>query len=127
MMKKEYSIDGNNISNFKEFVQEFNKKVFKSDHWHGNIDTLDDMLDGGYGTPDESEDFTIFWENASKSREDLDANEYLMWKMKGADMRYADESFKKEIELAQSGLGMTMFMLLVNTIVNHKNIQLVLN
>lgn len=126
-MKKQYIIDGENFSNFEEFIKEFNTKVFNSDNWHGNLDTLDDMLYGGYNTPEENEEFTIIWKNAHKSAKDLGVNEYLRWKTDGVVKEKADESIKKEIELAKLGIGVTMFLLLVDIIAGHKNIELILN
>lgn len=133
-MEKEYVIDGKSFLDFEGFVKEFNKNVFGDNYWQGNLDAFNDMLYGGYGTPqipDETEDFTIIWKNAYKSVYDLGVKELSKCLWEGDALEHIPECnleiVKKQKALAEMGLGKTMFMLLVEIIAGHKNIKLVLN
>jgi RNAse (barnase) inhibitor barstar len=123
---KKYIIDGNNFTDYEGFIKELNQKVFIGNIWNGNLDTLNDMLFGSYGTPDKNERFIIEWKNALKSRSDLNVDQFLKWRTVDLDPSQMEVSIKKEIELAELGYGMTMFLLIINIIVAHDNIDLVL-
>lgn len=127
-------IDSNNFSDYKGFIKEFNKNVFGDDYWQGNLDAFNDMLYGGYGTPqipDETEDFIILWKNAYKSEKELGVKQRSDSLWGDEEMKYIPESnwgiIQKQKELAEIGCGETMFMSLVSIIASHKNIQLILN
>src|SRR5262245_24481483 len=66
MNKKVYEIDGNNFSTLEEFCDEFNRKMNLEISWNGNLNALNDILNGGFGTPDEG--FVLTWKNSAQSR-----------------------------------------------------------
>ncbi len=69
MSKKVYVIDGNEFSNLEEFAYHFSVVLLNDYEWRGNLDALNDILGGGFGTPDEG--FILEWHNADKSKQDL--------------------------------------------------------
>lgn len=68
-MKRIYEIDGNNFSDLNSFYTELSTKVLKTSEWGHNLDALNDVLRGGFGTPDEG--FILIWDNSSVSRQAL--------------------------------------------------------
>ena len=65
---KTYEIDGERFSTLEEFYDEIDRVMGLAD-WGHNLDAFDDVLQGGFGTPDEG--FTIRWKNHQLSREKL--------------------------------------------------------
>jgi hypothetical protein len=127
MPNKILTIDGSKFSDFKGFVAEFNVKVFGDDKtWSGSLDQLNDMLRGGYGTPDEP--FSIRWIHSKKSRVDLDHKAMLDWLEKGRKIVHPSnvDRWEKMIEVAQSNRGETIFLILVDVIVRQEHIVLIL-
>ena len=62
-----YEIDGTGFSTLEEFFAEFGHVVIpQSDPVSDNLDAFDDVLSGGFGTPDEG--FTLRWKNHAVSR-----------------------------------------------------------
>ena len=63
-----YVIDGSKATTWPELVSSINEFIPQSE-WQGNsLDALDDILYGGYGTPDS---FTVIWKASETSREAL--------------------------------------------------------
>lgn len=49
-MKKRFTINGDNFSDFEGFTWEFSEKVLSNKHiWKGNLDAFTDILCGGFG------------------------------------------------------------------------------
>jgi hypothetical protein len=126
-MQKTITLDGNNFADFDGFVREFNMRVFGDDKtWHGGFGQLNDLLRGGYGSPEGS--FTIEWLNAHKSREDLGKDAAMKWLLLRKDKVHPanQESWEKRIELMHNNLGDTIFQIIVDIIVRNTNITLIL-
>lgn len=69
-MKLEIAIDANQFSDFAGFARHFSEAVLGGRHWwNGNLDAFNDILRGGFGTPEGG--FTLVWRNHKKSKEDL--------------------------------------------------------
>ena len=67
---KVYEIDGNDFSNIDGFYDEITKKLITpGQFWGRNLDAFNDILTGGFGTPDEG--FEFVWINSEKSKKDL--------------------------------------------------------
>jgi RNAse (barnase) inhibitor barstar len=65
-----YEIDGTGFSTLEEFFAEFGRVVIpQSGPVSDNLDAFDDVLSGGFGTPDEG--FTLRWKNHAVSRQRL--------------------------------------------------------
>ena len=69
-MKPEVIIDGSEFSDLAGFAKQFSEAALRGQHrWNGNLDAFNDILRGGFGTPDGG--FTVVWRNHQKSRRDL--------------------------------------------------------
>lgn len=67
-LKRSYDIDGSRIAVWADFVKAINA-LLPDAHWQGNsLDALDDILSGGYGTPDR---FVVIWKDSEASRRAL--------------------------------------------------------
>jgi RNAse (barnase) inhibitor barstar len=65
---KTYEIDGERFSTLDEFYDEIDR-VMKLSPWGHNLDAFNDILRGGFGTPDDG--FTIRWKNHGISKKRL--------------------------------------------------------
>jgi RNAse (barnase) inhibitor barstar len=63
-----YEIDGERFATLEEFYSEIDRIMHLS-AWGRNLDAFNDILRGGFGTPEEG--FTIRWKNHNVSRERL--------------------------------------------------------
>ncbi len=68
-MKITFEIDGNNFSDINGFYAEFSEKVLHNKNWGHNLDAFNDVLRGGFGTPDDG--FILIWNESSISKENL--------------------------------------------------------
>ncbi|MBL8890284.1 MAG: barstar family protein [Planctomycetaceae bacterium] len=64
-MKKILVIDGLNCTSPKSIANEFTASLGLSRQWQGNLDALDDMLYGGFGTPEGG--FVLVWNDSKRS------------------------------------------------------------
>lgn len=58
-------IDGNEFDDFEGFAREFTRLLDDYD-WRGNLDAFNDILRGGFGTPEG--EWTLRWVNSDRSR-----------------------------------------------------------
>jgi RNAse (barnase) inhibitor barstar len=134
MSKKIYTLDGNNFSTLEGFYDEITNVIIAPDvYWGRNLDAFNDILRGGFGTPDEG--FILVWKHAYKSRKDLGYPETLRWREKKLSTKYQNDDpdpvvqnnlklLNSEIELAKQNRGETLFMTLVDIIVDHPDVEL---
>src|SRR5690242_7441689 len=59
------TIDGANFSDFDGFAREFSTLLCHHT-WHGNLDAFNDILRGGFGTPEGG--WVLRWRNSELSR-----------------------------------------------------------
>ena len=124
MQKQQYEIDGQHFSTLEEFAQEFSQVVLPTYQWHGNLDAFNDILYGGFGTPDEG--FTLIWKNSALSRERLGYPETV----RQLQQRLAKchptsrELVASQIVHALGRRGSTVFEWLVEIIHDHQDIEL---
>lgn len=135
MAKKRYQIDGAGFSTLDEFYDEISRVVIPGAEWGRNLDAFNDILRGGFGTPDEG--FILCWENAQTSREQLGYDEtvrHLQKKLKTCHPANRDH-VAKDLEAAKNKKGQTIFDVLVDIIRDHSKdgdqqddgVELVLN
>jgi hypothetical protein len=62
------TIDGACFSDFEGFTREFSR-LLRDHAWQGNLDAFDDILGGGFGTPDDG--WVLRWLNWGRSRSAL--------------------------------------------------------
>jgi hypothetical protein len=119
-MKRRYVIQGSRFGTLGEFAEHFSAVVLGRDHmWGGNLDALDDILRGGFGTPDEG--FILIWKDHHLSRERLGHPETVRW-LEGilTTCHPANrDRVESEIEAARAGRGPTIFDHLVEIIESH--------
>ena len=72
-MATEYILDGTRITSLETFYDEISRVVIPGHQWGRNLDALNDILRGGFGTPDEG--FTIRWTHSAASKEKLSYSE----------------------------------------------------
>ena len=77
MEKQTFVIDGTQFSSLLEFAQYFSNLVLKDYDWRGNLDAFNDILRGGFGTPEGG--FILRWENSALSRQRLGYAETIKW------------------------------------------------
>lgn len=69
MPKPVYTIDGRDLVTLEEFLGVVGRVVVPGAPWGHNLDAFNDILRGGFGTPDGG--FVLRWVNSSLSRERL--------------------------------------------------------
>ena len=123
-MKTTYTIDGAHFTNLEEFYNAFGLEILSGREWGRNLDALDDVLGGGFGTP--AEGFVLSWKNSALSKERLGMKEtlkYLEHQLSACDASQRDSVFN-EIEQLKAGKGQTLFDMLVEIIREHSEIEL---
>ena len=64
-----YEIDGDDFSTLEEFYDEISRVLIPGVYWGRNLDAFNDILRGGFGTPDDG--FTLRWKRHEVSRQRL--------------------------------------------------------
>ncbi len=70
------AIDGANFSDFDGFAREFSTLLCEYT-WRGNLDAYNDILRGGFGTPEEG--WVLRWHNSELSRVALGHQAMTRW------------------------------------------------
>jgi len=65
----EFTIDGTKATSIASFAEEFSRSVLPTHKWNGHLDAFNDILTGGFGTPDGG--FLLRWKHSAISREQL--------------------------------------------------------
>jgi hypothetical protein len=119
---KTYEIDGSNFSDYSGFVSEVNNKIFGDQTWGGLFEQLDDILRGGFGTPD---NFAIRWRRADKSRKDLgyDAMYKFLQDTKSRVHKTGIPRWEQRAELAREQKGLTLFDEIIAIVRDHSNVR----
>ncbi len=68
-MKTVYEIDGLDFSTLEEFYEVISRVLIPGTDWGRNLDAFNDILRGGFGTPEDG--FILRWKNLQVSRERL--------------------------------------------------------
>lgn len=66
---RHFILDGTKVSSLATFAEEFSRVVLPDYTWNGNLDAFNDILRGGFGTPEEG--FVLVWRGSNTSRENL--------------------------------------------------------
>jgi RNAse (barnase) inhibitor barstar len=119
MHKLKFEINGKNISTLEDFYDEVSRVLIPGHEWGRNLDALNDILRGGFGTPDGG--FILQWNNSSVSQERLGYGETArQLKMRAVSCHPSNrQHVAKELEEASSNRGPTVFDWLVEIIQNH--------
>jgi RNAse (barnase) inhibitor barstar len=69
MQKPTYEIDGSRFSTLEGFYDEISRVLIPGAEWGRNLDAFNDVLRGGFGTPEGG--VVLCWKNSALSREHL--------------------------------------------------------
>jgi RNAse (barnase) inhibitor barstar len=116
-MKKTYEIDGDKFNTLDEFYEHISQVLIPGSKWGKNLDAFDDILRGGFGTPEGG--FIIKWKNASRSQEKLGYPETVRYFEQGLKRCHPSnrDRVKRDLLLAQERKGQTLFDILVEVII----------
>jgi RNAse (barnase) inhibitor barstar len=117
--KHRYIIDGQKFSTLEEFAKHFSSVVLNGRAWNGNLDAFNDILGGGFGTPDEG--FIIEWRNHELSKQCLGHAETARRFEQLLKTCHPSNipRIKAELAAARRGVGPTLFDTLVAIIGEH--------
>jgi len=118
-MRRTYVIDGARFSTLEEFYDEISRVLIPGAYWGRNLDAFNDILRGGFGTPDDG--FVLRWQNSQISRQRLaypETARQLQLRLQRCHPTNR-ECVRKELASAQRGRGPTVFDWLVEIIGEH--------
>jgi RNAse (barnase) inhibitor barstar len=120
-------IDGNRFTTLEGFYDEISRKVIPGYDWGQNLDAFNDVLRGGFGTPEEG--FRLVWRNHDVSRKALGHAETARQLALRLERCHPSNHTRVAADLAaaQEGRGSTVFDWLVEIIEGHDNLELVLS
>lgn len=131
----EYEIDGNNFATLEEFYGEISRVLIPGAQWGQNLDAFNDILRGGFGTPDEG--FTLRWTNHEVSRQRLGYSETVRQLELGLEQCHPTnrDFVARDLAEARAERGPTVFDWLVEILREHgrggteeeDNVELVLS
>jgi len=119
LSKRVIEIDGKNFDSLEGFYDEIDMK-FALGSWGRNLDAFNDILRGGFGTPDGG--FILRWVNSELSREALGYDATVRY-LEGKRTRCHPQNLphvEAELEAARQRCGETLFDILVEIILLHR-------
>src|SRR4051812_358837 len=119
MPKQVLEIDGRAFDDLEGFWDEVSRKLIPGASWGRNFDAFNDILRGGFGTPDGA--FVLRWLQSARSRECLGYPETIRY-LEAKVVRCHPENVpyvKEELAAARRGEGTTVFDILVEIIRSH--------
>ncbi|GGD91797.1 hypothetical protein GCM10011515_09330 [Tsuneonella deserti] len=118
-MAREYILDGTNVTSLESFFDEVSRALIPGASWGKNLDAFNDILRGGFGTPEEG--FRLRWKHSEFSREKLGYPETVRQLEKRLERCHPSnrKNVRNALNRAQSGEGSTVFDWLVEIIGVH--------
>jgi RNAse (barnase) inhibitor barstar len=118
-MKTVYELDGNKFDTLDEFYDEVSRVLIPGAQWGRNLDAFNDILRGGFGTPNEG--FKLIWKNAARSRKKLGHPETAKFHDEVANTCHPAyrETALANLQRAREECGPTVFDMLVEIIRDH--------
>lgn len=112
------NIDGSKFTDLAGFAREFSR-LLDNHVWHGNLDAFNDILRGGFGTPDQG--FVLRWLHSDASRRALGWEATVDWLETNLVTCHSSNRPRVEQELAaaQRREGTTLFDWIVKIISIH--------
>jgi RNAse (barnase) inhibitor barstar len=116
---KTYEFDGQNFSTLEGFYDEISRVLIPGAAWGHNLDAFDDILYGGFGTPDAG--FVMRWKNHDVSRKALGYPETVRQLERRLERCHPTnrEQVHSELDRARTRQGPTVFDWLVEIISDH--------
>lgn len=117
-MTREYCIDGTLTESLEAFFDQFSRVVL-TESWGRSLDAFNDVLRGGFGTPDEG--FIIRWKNSARSKELLSYPETVrQLELRLVCCHIANRGLvARDLSAAQRRVGPTVFDWLIEIISEH--------
>jgi RNAse (barnase) inhibitor barstar len=118
-MRKTYVIDGARFSSLEEFYDEISSVLIPGAYWGRNLDAFNDILRGGFGTPEGG--FVLRWENSRLSRRRLGYRETVRQLQLRLQRCHPSnrERVRRDLNKARQEQGPTVFDWLVEIIEDH--------
>jgi RNAse (barnase) inhibitor barstar len=118
-MATTYDIDGRAFTTLEGFFEEMSRVLIPGADWGHNLDAFNDILRGGFGTPEEG--FTFRWLNHDVSRKRLAYPETMRQLQLRLQRCHSTnrEYVARQLEQARRGSGPTVFDWLVEIIQAH--------
>jgi RNAse (barnase) inhibitor barstar len=118
-MEHIYELDGDRFSTLEGFFQEVGRILIPDVDWGQNLDAFNDILRGGFGTPDAG--FTIRWKQHARSRSQLRYPETVRQLERCLQRCHPSNraAVAQELERARGEAGPTVFDWLVEIIRDH--------
>ena len=115
----EYTIDGNDFSTLEEFYDVITDVLIPNAEWGRNLDAFNDILRGGFGTPDGG--YRFRWVNSETSKRHLGYTETVrQLEQRLLKCHPANRpSVAAQLEDAKNGTGPTVFEWLIEIIREH--------
>jgi RNAse (barnase) inhibitor barstar len=119
MQKPQIEIDGERFSTLEEFFEHFQEQALEGVSWGKNLDAFNDVLRGGFGTPDGG--FVLRWKNHQISKQRLGFGETERQLTKRLRVCYPmnTEAVQEQLASAQQHIGSTVFEWLLEIIAIH--------
>lgn len=118
-MATEYVIDGSRITSLETFYDEISRAVIPGFPWGRNLDAFNDILRGGFGTPEDG--FKLSWTAVAFSKRALGYDETV--RQLEMDLEGCHPTNRKEVRQrlsdARAGTGPTVFDWLIEIIKDH--------
>ena len=114
-----YEIDGARFTTLEEFYDEVSRVLIPGGYWGHNLDAFNDILRGGFGTPDGG--FTFVWKNSALSRQALGYPETVhQLQLRLSRCHPSNREYvAQDLETAKRAEGPTVFDWLVEIIQMH--------
>ena len=118
-MASEYVLDGAAITSLEGFYEQVSSAIIPGVGWGRNLDAFNDILHGGFGTPDGG--FTIRWMNSDLSRAHLGHAETVWQLEQRLDCCHPSNraTLQHDLEQARAARGPTVFDWVVEIIRLH--------
>lgn len=119
LLKSAYEIDGENFYSLEGFYDEISRAVIPGVEWGRNLNALNDLFRGGFGTPQGG--FQFRWKNSETSRERLGYPETIRQLEEQLERCHpSNRAFiEHDLQVAQMHRGPTVFDWLVELIQAH--------
>jgi RNAse (barnase) inhibitor barstar len=119
MAKLVYEIDGRDFSTLEEFYAVISRVLIPGAGWGHNLDAFNDILRGGFGTPEGG--FVLQWKNSDLSRERLGYSETVRQLEQRLSRCHPlnQQHVSEDLRRAKEGAGPTVFDWLVEIIHIH--------